>query len=79
MLGQRPKLDQPMGKAAALAEAKSWLRNLTIVDVDHLMDELPPNVRSTIQRRRKGTTIRLARPFEHPYYWAPFVLIGDRT
>ena len=42
----------PMGKAAALREAKSWLRSY--VDPDG------------------------HRPYEHPYYWSAFVLIGDR-
>lgn len=79
MLGKRPGLTRAMGKAAALGEAKAWLRDLTIADVDQLSKELPPNVRSTVQKRRKGTKLKLARPFNHPYYWAPFVLIGDRS
>jgi CHAT domain-containing protein len=41
-----------MSKAAALREAKSWLRNYA-----------DPSG---------------ARPFAQPYYWAGFVLIGDR-
>lgn len=41
----------PMTKAAALGEAKAWLRGL---EVD-------------------GSV-----PFEHPYFWSAFVLIGDR-
>ncbi len=42
---------QPMAKAAALREAKLWLRGY--------VDE-------------QGH-----RPYEHPYYWAAFVLIGE--
>jgi CHAT domain-containing protein len=42
---------EPMSKAAALREAKQWLREHT--------DE---------QGRR---------PYEHPYYWSAFILIGD--
>jgi len=42
----------PLPKAAALSEAKAWLRSYE--------DE-------------SGR-----RPYEHPYYWSAFVLIGDR-
>ena len=79
LLGRRDSLDGPLGKAESLAEAKKWLRNLTIEDVDQLLDDLPPNVRSTVERRRANVKIRLAKPFENPYFWAPFVLIGDRN
>lgn len=44
---------EPMPKAAALRDAKMWLRNYTD-DQNH-------------------------RPYEHPYYWSSFVLIGDST
>ncbi len=44
---------EPMTKAAALREAKLWLRGYT--------DE-------------SG-----GRPYEHPYYWSAFILIGDRS
>jgi len=47
------QVGEPMAKAGALQEAKSWLRSYT--------DE------------------RGQRPYEHPYYWSAFVLIGDRT
>ena len=34
LLGQRSGLEAPLGKAAALAEAKSWLRRLGIFPTD---------------------------------------------
>jgi len=43
---------EPIPKAAALAEAKEWLRSYE--------DE------------------RGRRPYEHPYYWSAFILIGAR-
>jgi CHAT domain-containing protein len=43
---------EPMTKAAALQEAKRWLRDYT--------DE-------------EGR-----RPYDHPYYWSAFILIGER-
>jgi len=44
---------EPMTKADALREAKSWLRDYTDEYGEH--------------------------PYEHPYYWSAFVLIGDRS
>lgn len=54
---------EPMPKADALAEAKHWLRTLE-VDDDRGVG-------------RGGTQDATVRPYEHPYYWAPFVLLGD--
>jgi len=79
LLARRDGLKRPMGKADALAEAKDWLRNLTGEEVDRMLGDLPPNVRSTVERRRANVKIRSAKPFENPYFWAPFVLIGDRN
>jgi CHAT domain-containing protein/tetratricopeptide (TPR) repeat protein len=91
LLGKRPGLDKPMGKAAALHEAKSWLRELTAEEVDTLTAEMNKDV--TRGDRAKGKTInpivpaaetkkRLAKngtekPFANPHYWAAFILIGD--
>jgi CHAT domain-containing protein len=84
LLGKRQGLDKPMAKAAALAEAKTWLRNLPreeamrrAASVNAGVDrgkrpQLPPG---------KGTSaaaaMRSDRPFAHPYYWAAFVLVGQ--
>src|SRR5262249_7669679 len=40
LLGQRPGLTRPLPKAAALDEAKAWLRNLTAEEVGGALDAL---------------------------------------
>jgi hypothetical protein len=86
LLGIRPGLSQPMPKAEALAEAKSWLRGLRREEVATLAADL-----SGGEARAKGATKRKTedgamgvpagpaddRPYAHPYYWAAFVLVGD--
>jgi CHAT domain-containing protein len=78
-----------MPKAAALDEAKRWLRNLTVAEVGR---ELAALERGTIRPLAPdssggtGPASRPAssshqpsgvRPYAHPYYWASFLLIGD--
>jgi CHAT domain-containing protein len=72
LLGKRADLTGPMPKAAALAEAKQWLRNLTSVELASLR-------RSDPRERPNKATIPapVHRNYEHPYYWAGFILIGD--
>jgi CHAT domain-containing protein len=81
LLGARPGLSQPMPKAEALAEAKTWLRSL---DVDEASSELDSLERGGRRPARKpavtaATASKAAtvRPYDHPYYWAAFVLVGD--
>jgi tetratricopeptide (TPR) repeat protein len=75
LLGGRAGLKAPMAKAEALTEAKRWLRNLTAKKAETLAKNLPPVERiGTVKGRPLATT---ARPYEHPYYWAAFILIGD--
>ena len=68
LLGRRSGLAEPMPKAAALAEAKAWLRGLTAKASD-------PRSRGDIVT----TTVAPVgtHPFEHPHYWAGFILVGD--
>ena len=78
-----------MPKAQALREAKQWLRwlksrqvrqrlgiendaewwryvaGLRSIDVDRMVEEIDTSV------------LVEGHPFEHPYYWAAFILIGD--
>jgi CHAT domain-containing protein len=81
LLGARPGLSQPMPKAEALADAKAWLRRLTHERVDQELkalapgEEFKPLARGDL-RAREGEPVA-ERPFEHPYYWAAFVLVGD--
>jgi CHAT domain-containing protein/tetratricopeptide (TPR) repeat protein len=76
LLGKREGLSQPMPKAAALDEAKRWLRELR---ADQVEGELSALSRGT--ERRKGPAVprkpESPRPFEHPYYWAAFILVGN--
>jgi CHAT domain-containing protein len=76
LLGARPGLEQPLGKAAALAEAKRWLRTLDDEEAVRLLSQLPRGARGEEPVQGKGP-IQLGRPYEHPYYWAGFILIGD--
>jgi CHAT domain-containing protein/Tfp pilus assembly protein PilF len=85
LLGQRPGLSRPLPKAAALDEAKRWLRELTAEEVG---SELAALDRGTVRPLAKtdgpgSPTASSApqpagvRPYAHPYYWASFILIGD--
>jgi hypothetical protein len=85
VLGKRAGLEAPLGRAAALAEARAWLRALPRAEAERhlatLLDGVPRGDRGTL---RKGLKLRAPaaggagdRPFAHPYYWAGFVLIGD--
>jgi CHAT domain-containing protein len=73
LLGTR-KGTKPRSKAEALQEAKEWLRNLSAKEVKAEVGKLPPargKAPGPARLRKEG------RPFEHPYYWAAFVLLGD--
>jgi tetratricopeptide (TPR) repeat protein len=86
LLGKRDGLKAPLGKAAALAEAKHWLRTLRREEALRVAAEVSQGVERG-KGRPKGTllpplpeaTVKAKddRPYAHPYYWAAFVLIGD--
>jgi CHAT domain-containing protein len=80
LLAARPGLSQPLPKAEALAQAKTWLRSL---DVDEAGSELAALERGRERPLAKASgesvsakTARV-RPYDHPYFWAAFVLVGD--
>ncbi len=71
-LGKRDGLNAPMPKAEALHEAKEWLRTRTSQQVDAQLKEIG---RGEV-RIKEGKPVQ-AHPFEHPHYWAAFILMGD--
>ena len=86
LLGRRAGLSKGMPKAEALSEAKHWLRSLTVDQVD---GELAALERGEVRPLAKVDGKPAAggpvstnksngiRPYDHPYYWAAFVLVGD--
>jgi CHAT domain-containing protein len=42
-----------------------------------LAGQLAPAMRGVVRRRADTTTPVPTRPWAHPHYWAPFILIGD--
>jgi CHAT domain-containing protein len=83
LLGKREGLKAPMPKAEALREAKQWLRTLAREDAEKrltkLLECVPRGERGSVRKPlpRREAAGKEERPFEHPYYWAAFVLIGD--
>jgi CHAT domain-containing protein len=85
LLGQRSGLSQPLPKAAALDEAKRWLRELTADEIHGelaALDRGPERPLAQVDGSAPrdpssppGPTG--VRPYAHPYYWAAFLLIGD--
>ncbi len=82
LLGKREGLTKPMGKAAALDEAKRWLRSLSQEEAL----KLTAAISGGVDRGSRGKGVKVAvipkvekdeKPFTHPKYWAAFVLIGD--
>jgi hypothetical protein len=87
LLGVRPGLGPPLSQAAALAEAKAWLRGLGGAEVAALAADLSGGAarsKGAVKRQEAvGAPSGAAsggsddRPWAHPYYWAAFVLVGD--
>jgi CHAT domain-containing protein len=86
LAGKRDGLDKPMPKAEALAEAKNWLRNLSIDEVSKHTALLTngvargkdqPALNIKTPERPASEPKDGFKPFAHPKYWAAFILIGD--
>ncbi len=86
LLGKRDGLDKPLPKAEALREAKDWLRDLRRSELEELAGKLAEGVVRAKEEPLAQNPPRKAarpalpagdRPFAHPRYWAPFILIGD--
>lgn len=86
LLGKRGGLSAPMKKAAALREAKEWLRNLTAEEVLKVSGtvregvsrgkgELPPP-ELTAKAVAPGGDLKV-KPYADPRFWAAFILVGD--
>jgi hypothetical protein len=84
LLGQRDGLKTGMGKAEALAEAKAWLRTLPRGAAVQRAARLTGGVARSKGRPAQPLLAAVpegrqdAPPYAHPYYWAAFVLIGDK-
>jgi tetratricopeptide (TPR) repeat protein len=83
--GKRADGVKQMGKAAALHEAKQWLRTLTAKEALERLGTLTQGVvrgeRPAREEMRPVPQPKEAapdyRPYAHPRYWAAFILIGD--
>jgi CHAT domain-containing protein len=74
LFGRRDGLDGPLSKAEALHEAKRWLRVLTAEQVDRGLAAIS---RGTIRTRPETPVAATEHSYEHPRYWAAFILIGN--
>jgi tetratricopeptide (TPR) repeat protein len=85
LLGKRLDGGKQLGKAAALREAKDWLRTLTAAEA---LDRLGRLTQGVVRGERPARQEMQAvpgpkdagkdyRPYAHPRYWAAFILIGD--
>src|SRR5205807_1397707 len=80
LLAGRADLPAPLSKAAALAEAKRWLRELSAEEATRLLEQLPGGERGLEAVEGEpppAGSPGAPRPYEHPFYWAGFILIGD--
>jgi tetratricopeptide (TPR) repeat protein len=89
LLGKREGLKAPLPKAAALVEAKEWLRTLPRAEAlkraaslsegvaRGKRPKLPPLEVPPVGKVKDPPKVKEDYPYAHPYYWAAFVLIGD--
>jgi CHAT domain-containing protein len=84
LLGKRQDLKGPLPRAAALEEARRWLRQLPRQEAERLAAlHASGNQRGSVGKplpMSKEEPVKLPsgkRPFAHPFYWAAFVLVGD--
>jgi CHAT domain-containing protein len=88
LLGKRTGLKAGLPRAEALREAKTWLRQMTRGEAERLLaslvDGVPRGERASIKKALPlrqpaggGAPKKGDRPFDDPYFWAAFVLLGD--
>jgi CHAT domain-containing protein len=76
--GQLCEPGSPLPKVDALREAKAWLRSLTWDDVGELVAELGGGgTRGPALEDVAVVAGDSDYPYEHPHYWAAFVLMGN--
>ncbi|TVQ33602.1 MAG: CHAT domain-containing protein [Phycisphaeraceae bacterium] len=82
--GVRYSAGEAMPKMAALREAQVWLRSLTAEDLDRLQDDTGQTIAQSVSRDPRprpaplaATPKQTSHPYDHPYYWAAFVLYGS--
>ena len=71
---------KPMPKAEALREAKQWLRGLTAEQVRASCATYDLSLPTALARGEPGPMKPVEppdHPFEHPYFWSAFILMGD--
>jgi CHAT domain-containing protein len=78
----------PLPKAEALREAKQWLRGLSWEETRGLcaahqlalpdgQDRGEPGTIKAEDVGSDGSSPPAQHPYEHPYYWSAFILVGD--
>jgi CHAT domain-containing protein len=78
---------KPGDVAVALSRSQSWLRNLTIAQLDTFLDRYNPQIEKVLAQLRPGKRLlfreslkqirqRQPLPFANPYYWAAFTPLG---
>jgi tetratricopeptide (TPR) repeat protein len=81
LLGKRPELKAPLGRAEALREAQTWLRDLRRSEVEALAKALTGGPlrgsKAPLNVVKRKETDSDDRRYAHPYYWSAFMLIGD--
>lgn len=73
--------DAAAGKnpAAALRNAQLWLRQMTTDELAKKLaaDGLPvADIEAEVRRLQSMSGVAKERVFDHPYFWAPFMLVG---
>jgi CHAT domain-containing protein len=82
LLGKR-KAQKPMGRAQALQEARQWLRGLDRKRTVALAGAVNRGkLRGTEEEVPEPTEKEPPlpagdKPFDHPFFWAAFILVGD--
>jgi CHAT domain-containing protein len=84
LMGKRPGLKAPLGRAEALREAQHWLRDLPRAQADALAAKLgsgelrgPVTDLGKVVAEPQADPKEAERPYPHPYYWSAFLLLGD--